>query len=442
MGIQLMIAAAIEHDLTKKTPSVRNFNQLLEQITPTSISVTLLIIVAGYGLSWLVKRIFQARDLQHRVPNWVNVSVRMLLPFLLWTFAHIAMEVYRYQKLSSIWYEFLAWMFGVWFMVRLFLYVVRRALPEGTTRVSVERSTMIFIWGMMFLDYIGKLDGILKRMDGWSIGFGKMNISVLDVSTLIFTLLVVWLVLQWLIHELEYMLITSPNSKIANYDLSARMVFVRFLNGLLLLIAILFSLSASGIDLTVLSVFGGALGVGIGLGLQKIASNYVSGFVMLFERGIRIGDIITTSDGTRGIVRSINARYTLIEGNSGDEVLVPNENLVINNVVNWTLHDRKNWLSTQIPVGYDIDLDFIMAELLQEIQKLPCVADDAPPQILLSSISDRGYIIEVTWWLSDPSYGRLPAISDVNLAAWHVLRKYNVDIFTLKAQPKPEIKPE
>ena len=213
------------------------------------------------------------------------------------------------------------------------------------------------------------------------------------------------------------------------------MVLVRFLKGLLILVAVLLSLSASGIDLTVLSVFGGALGVGIGLGLQKIASNYVSGFVMLFERSVRIGDLISTSDGTRGFVRTINARYTLIEGSSGDEVLIPNENLIVNPVVNWSLHDKKNWLSTQIPVNYDIDLDFIMPKIVQAVKDLPRVAQSPTPNVLLSSISDKGYILEITWWLLDPENGRMNIISEVNLVAWRVLREHNVGIFTLKAAP-------
>ena len=427
----------IEQTLSKQAPAVNGVNELLAQITPTSMAVTALIIVLGYGITWWVKRIFSERDLQHKVPNWVNILMRMLLPLLLWLFAHVAMEVYHQQELSAIWFEFLAWLFGAWFMIRLFLYVVRRALPAGAGRSTIERSAMVFIWGIMFLDYIGKLDGVLRKLDSWSVTLGKSHISVLDCLTLVLTLMVLWLITQWLSHEIENALLNRPKGRLAEMDLSARMVLVRFLNGILLVVAVLFSLSAAGIDLTFLSVFGGALGVGIGLGLQKIASNYVSGFVMLLERGIRIGDLISTSDGTRGIVRTINSRYTLIEGPSGDEILMPNENLVINNVVNWTLRDKKNWLSTQIPVNYDIDLEFIMEKIAQAVEGLPRVANDPPPRVLLSSISDKGYILEITWWLIDPENGRLAVISDVNLAAWRVLREHEVDVFTLRPVQKP-----
>ena len=423
----------LEHTLTSKNAPMQGVHALIAEISPTSMAITLLIIALGFFVTWMVRRIYQQRDLQHKVPNWMNVLMRMTLPFLLWLFAHITMQIYANKGLTTIWFEFMAQLFAAWFFVRLFLYVVRRALPEGARRATLERLSIVVIWALMLLDYVGKLDGIFARLDGFKIKLGNAQLSVLDGLTLVAVVLVLWLVVQWLTHEIEDLLLKKPNQKFASFDLSARMVLVRFLKGLLILIAILLSLSASGIDLTVLSVFGGALGVGIGLGLQKIASNYVSGFVMLFERSVRIGDLISTSDGTRGFVRTINARYTLIEGASGDEVLVPNENLIVNPVVNWTLHDKKNWLSTQLPVNYDIDLDFIMPKIIQAVKDLPRVAQSPTPNVLLSSISDKGYILEITWWLLDPENGRMNIISEVNLVAWRVLREHNVGIFTLKA---------
>jgi small-conductance mechanosensitive channel len=426
----------LEQVLTDQTNTpVQGVRALIAELSPTSLAITLLIIALGFLVTWAVRRVYQQRDLQRKVPNWVNGLMRMTLPFLLWLFAHIAMEIYQARGLSIVWFEFVAQLFFAWFMVRLFLHMVRRALPEGARRSTMERVSTVVIWALMLLDYIGKLDGIFTRLDGYKLKLGNVNISVLDGLTLVTVLLVLWLVVQWLSHELEELLLNKPSEKFANFDLSARLVLVRMLKGVLILMAILLSLSASGIDLTVLSVFGGALGVGIGLGLQKIASNYVSGFVMLFERSVRIGDLVSTSDGTRGFVRTINARYTLIEGTSGDEVLVPNEHLVVNPVVNWSLHDKKNWLSTQIPVNYDIDLDFIMPKIKEAVKALPRVAQSPPPNVLLSSISDKGYILEVTWWVLDPENGRLNIISEVNLAAWRVLRENNIDVFTLKAAP-------
>ena len=185
--------------------------------------------------------------------------------------------------------------------------------------------------------------------------------------------------------------------------------------------------------MTVLSVFGGALGVGIGLGLQKIARNYVSGFVMLFERSVRICDLITTSDGYRGNVTQINARYTIIQGADGNEVLVPNETLVTQPVVNWSLHDKSIWMNTAVQVKHNTDIDEIRPKLLEAIKNVPRVLDKPAPSAFLSKITDKGFVIELTWWINDPENGRMNVTSEVNLAIWRVCREYGVEFFTLQA---------
>lgn len=428
----------IEHTLLTDTDSgnifAHGFASLWAQFSVVNIGLTLAMIALSWGASYGFGRWLAGR---HEPPLWLVALSKLWLPLSLWLLAHLAIFVVPHWGMSRTWYVFLARLFAAWFCVRLFLYVVRRALPDGTRRLTVERVVVVLVWVLMLIDYTGHLTTMLDALDEIHFRLGKSQNSLLDILTLVVTLSVLWLVIQWLAHEAEDWLLRKPNAKMRQFDLSTRMVFMRLVKALLLIAAILISLSAAEINLTVLSVFGGALGVGIGLGLQKIASNYVSGFMILLEKSVRIGDLITTADGTRGFVRTINARYTLIEGASGDETLIPNENLITNPVVNWTLHDKKNWLSTQIPINYDIDLDFILPKIAATVQALPRIAQTPPPAVLLSSISDKGYIIEITWWLIDPENGRMNIISAVNLAAWRVLREYDVDVFTLKSNPAP-----
>ena len=235
----------LEHTLNSKNAPVQGVHALIAEISPTSMAITLLIIALGFFVTWMVRRIYQQRDLQHKVPNWMNVLMRMTLPFLLWLFAHITMQIYANKGLTTIWFEFMAQLFAAWFFVRLFLYVVRRALPEVARRATLERLSIVVIWALMLLDYVGKLDGIFARLDGFKIKLGNAQLSVLDGLTLVAVVLVLWLVVQWLTHEIEDLLLKKPNQKFASFDLSARMVLVRFLKGLLILIAILLSLSAS-----------------------------------------------------------------------------------------------------------------------------------------------------------------------------------------------------
>ena len=152
---------------------MQGVHALIAEISPTSMAITLLIIALGFFVTWMVRRIYQQRDLQHKVPNWMNVLMRMTLPFLLWLFAHITMQIYANKGLTTIWFEFMAQLFAAWFFVRLFLYVVRRALPEGARRATLERLSIVVIWALMLLDYVGKLDGIFARLDGFKIKLGN-----------------------------------------------------------------------------------------------------------------------------------------------------------------------------------------------------------------------------------------------------------------------------
>jgi small-conductance mechanosensitive channel len=391
--------------------------------------------VGGYGLNWIIRHWIKARDLNRSTPNWLNVDtlLRLLLPLLMWFFAHVALAVYEHLEQPTIWFDFLAKLFGTFLMVRIFLHMVRRAMPEGSLRHVIERGTVVLIWLVMFLDYVGKLDQWLHVLDGFKVSLGKNTVTASDVVALLLVILVMYLIVKWLAYEIEVLLLKRPNKYFAQVDLSSRVVLTRILKGLLLVFGVLFSLTAVGIDLTVLSVFGGALGVGIGLGLQKIASNYVSGFVMLFERSVRIGDLITTSDGYRGNVTQINARYTIIQGADGNEVLVPNETLVTQPVVNWSLHDKSIWMNTAVQVKHNTDIDEIRPKLLEAIKNVPRVLDKPAPSAFLSKITDKGFVIELTWWINDPENGRMNVTSEVNLAIWRVCREYGVEFFTLQA---------
>lgn len=311
--------------------------------------------------------------------------------------------------------------------------MVRRAMPDGAIRHFIERSAVIMIWAMMLLNYIGKLENLDEKLNTFKFSIGKNTITVSDILALLFIFLIVYLLVRWLSYEIDSMLLKRPNKYFSQLDLSSRVVFVRILKGVLVVFGVLFGLTAVGLDLTILSVFGGALGVGIGLGLQKIASNYVSGFVMLFERSVRIGDVITTADGHRGSVKVINSRYTIIEGASGNEVLVPNEALVTQTVVNWTLHDKNIWMSTSIQVKHDTDIDELRPKLVEAVNEIPRVLKNPECSVLLSKITDKGNILDLSWWINDPENGRLNVTSDVNLAILRTCRECKVEFFLLQA---------
>jgi small-conductance mechanosensitive channel len=192
-------------------------------------------------------------------------------------------------------------------------------------------------------------------------------------------------------------------------------------------IAVLVSLSLVGIDLTVLSVFGGALGVGLGFGLQKIASSYVSGFVVLLERSLSIGDIVSF-DKYYGIVTHINTRYTVLQGLDGVETVVPNDVLISGPIQNLSLTDSTLRLATTVTVGYSTDLDVIMKAMEAAAGEVPRVLELPAPQVVLSKFGTNGFDLELGFWINDPQNGRSGVTSDVNRAIWRVLKDNSVEL--------------
>jgi small-conductance mechanosensitive channel len=186
-------------------------------------------------------------------------------------------------------------------------------------------------------------------------------------------------------------------------------------------------LSAVGIDLTALSVLGGAIGVGIGLGLQKLAANYVSGFMVLAERSVRIGDMVRVG-GVEGRVSDIRARYTVIRSLGGVEAIVPNETLMTSTVENLSLSDTHVYQTTAVSVTYDADVALIERLLTEAALEQPRVLRDPPPAVLLSSFGADGLDFTVGYWLGDPQNGLGRPRSDINRAILQKLREHGVEI--------------
>jgi len=208
---------------------------------------------------------------------------------------------------------------------------------------------------------------------------------------------------------------------------SLRAVMARMGRALFILFAVLISLSLVGIDLTVLSVFGGALGVGIGLGLQKIVSSYVSGFVILLERSLAIGDVVVV-DKYSGQVTQINTRYTVVRGADGIETVVPNEMLVSGPVQNYSLTDRTLRLVTKIVVAYHTDIDFVLGLLQSTVANVARISTEPAPQALLARFDAAGFELEIGFWIADPENGRSNVLSDVNRAIWKVLQQHQIEV--------------
>jgi len=210
-------------------------------------------------------------------------------------------------------------------------------------------------------------------------------------------------------------------------DLSMRKVAANAIRAALLLLGLLFVLSAVGVDLTALSVLGGALGVGLGFGLQKLAANYVSGFVILLERSLRIGDLVRV-DGFEGVVTDIKTRYTLIRALNGRESVVPNEMIITQRVENLSTSDPRVQVSVNVAVAYDSDVERVRQILCDAATLNGRVLKDPAPAAYLANFGADGLEFTLSFWIRDPENGQLALRSEVNLAVLQGLRGAGIEI--------------
>jgi len=309
--------------------------------------------------------------------------------------------------------------------VRLVVYALRYALKPRESLKLWERTAAWLIWGAFALHITGLLPRIHTAMEALSFQSGDHRFSLwllFQAAVVIVVALVVALALARLV-ENRLMGITQMN-------LSLRLALSKAARTVLLVLAVLVALPAVGIDLTVLSVFGGALGVGIGFGLQKVASNYISGFIILLDRSVRIGDLVTV-DNKYGEVSQINTRYTLLKALDGTETIVPNETLITQTVVNHSLSKPNVRIALPVQVSYDADLERAEALMLEAANShIRVVHDepDNPPRVFLKEFADNGILLELAMWIRDPSEGQANLRSDINWAIWRRFKAAGIEI--------------
>jgi small-conductance mechanosensitive channel len=295
-------------------------------------------------------------------------------------------------------------------IIRLLVYVLRRSLPRATWLVSFERWIALIVWLGVALYLTGLLGEVISELDSIRLPIGKSQISLWDLLIAAVSVVFTVVAALWVGSSVESRLIRAE-SLTAN----SRVVLVRVLKAVLLFVAVLVALSSVGIDLTVLSVFGGALGVGLGLGLQRIASNYVSGFIILLDRSLSIGDMITV-DKYYGRVAQINTRYTLIKALDGTETIVPNEMLVSTPVVNHSLTSREVRVVVKVSIAYSSDLERALQILNEVAREQPRVLASPEPGANVTAFGADGVELELGFWIRDPEEGTLAVRSDISRA--------------------------
>lgn len=380
------------------------------------------------GLTWLGRRGQLARS----APGHVGDSVwfgrwaldGVLFPLLAWLLVFLAYRAAPWLAISQPQLLRLALPVLLSLLaIRLVVRVLRLALPQAGWLPPVERWVSWLAWGASVLWIAGWWEPLWTEMESisWKMGGSKLTLAALIEAS--FSVVVVMVGALWLAAAIEARLLRG-----ASFDnLSGRKIVANLVKALLVFVGLLLALTGAGIDMTAFGVLGGAIGVGLGFGLQKLAANYVSGFVILAERSLRIGDVVRV-DGFEGRISDIKTRFTVVRALNGRESIVPNELLITQRVENSSLADPKIAQSSVVSVGYDTDLDRLMPLLRETIAGVKRVLQDPGPAVQLSNFGADGLELTLSYWIADPENGSGNVKSEVNLAVLALLRREGVEI--------------
>jgi small-conductance mechanosensitive channel len=255
------------------------------------------------------------------------------------------------------------------------------------------------VWIGFALHVTGLAPDLVGLLEEIRLPLGRDSISLLTIINGLLAVTVTLLVALWLGRLAEERLMAATEM-----DINMRVVLSKALQAGLILLAIMLALPAVGIDLTALSVFGGALGVGLGFGLQKIASNYVSGFIILLDRSVSLGHIITV-DNRQGQVTKMTARYLVVRGLDGTESIVPNETLITSTVINHSYTEARARVAMPVQVSYESDIQRARQVVLESAQGHARILRDPPPFVAITALADSGVNLELNFWVGDPEQG-------------------------------------
>ncbi len=377
-------------------------------------------IVLAWSLVWVLRQSTTQWELSVLLGR--NLIDGVLFPSLLLGLVFATRTVWA--KSHQLWlFDFLLPVCLSLAAIRLGVKILQAAFKEAKWVKPVERSVSWLAWGAVVLWFTGLLPLVLEELDQihWKVGASHLSVRTLIEGGL--TACLVMLLTLWVSSAIEARLLKMSSGS----ELSLRKAVSNAITSLLMFVGLMVSLSAVGIDLTALSVLGGAVGVGIGFGLQKLAANYVSGFVILAERSMRIGDSVKV-DGFEGRVTDIKARYTVIRAPTGRESIVPNEMLINSRVENLSLADSRVLQSTSVSVAYGSPVETVMALLMQACEMQERVLKDPVPFVTLTAFGSDGLEFGAHYWVDEQQSGLLTLKSEINISILKLLKDHNIEI--------------
>jgi len=382
------------------------------------------VIVMACAIAWMINGAIRAYVMSHAPESWkigIGTFNRLLFPlstlsivlFSKWVLGH-----WQHTTMLHLASNLLLAMAAV----RLVVYAMRYIIAPGGVLKTIEHTLATMIWLVLALHLSGILPEMLETLEAVKFKIGKNPVNLLLLLQGLLTILITVFVAMWLSRVIENKLM-----QVAQLNANTRVMLAKVVRICLLFVAVLIGLSAVGLDLTLISVFGGALGVGLGFGLQRIASNYVSGFILLMDKSISIGDIVTI-DVHYGIIKDLRTRYLVLKKLDGTEVIIPNETLIINPVINHSGMDRNTRVQVAVQVGYESDLELVLQLLIKAAEDHPRVLVTPAPSSVVTGFAESGIDVRLTVWIHDAEEGTSSLQSDLFMAIWRLFKAHDISI--------------
>jgi small-conductance mechanosensitive channel len=314
-------------------------------------------------------------------------------------------------------------------LVRLVVHVISVSLGPNSWFRAWEIKLTFVIWAAISFQVLGWFAGVERTLDGIDLVPGKKTFSL-------------WALLKSIVVIAGFLIVTSLIArtierrvmKLEGIAISTRIGISKFTTFALVALGVLLGVNASGVDLTALTVLTGAIGLGLGFGLQAIASNFVSGFVLLMDKSIKPGDVISftgttgTSTENFGWVQELRGRYIVVRDRDGVETLVPNQHFISNSVVNWSYSDQRVRIRLPVMISFQDDPELALQVLIDAAANHPRILKDPGPVSRLMSFENFGMRVEVRFWIRDPMNGVNNVRSDVNREIWRLFKKHGITI--------------
>ncbi len=303
---------------------------------------------------------------------------------------------------------------SAWIIIRLATTLIHNEF--------VVRVVSLAAWTVAALSIIGRLDDAADALDSVSVMAGTLRVTpLLLIKVIVFLGIALWL--AGVFSKFLEVRITSSR----DLTPSIQVLLIKLIRVLLIVIAIAVVMSTVGIDLSAFALFSGAVGVGLGFGLQKIIANFVSGVILLADKSVKPGDLVTIGDNF-GRISAMNTRYISVAAGDGREFLIPNEDLITQKVVNWTYKDKSALVKVNFSTNYDADPGRVCELAAATASAHPRIMTSKPPGCLLSEFTETGMKFSLTFWIEDAYAGMDNVRSDVMLALWKAFKQENIRV--------------